>query len=62
MPNPLYMLEYLAYAGVYTKPLVDEKAIKEEYLRQIYRVDSRAKILDNKGKVVGKSSNPRHLH
>ncbi|WP_257295074.1 hypothetical protein [Endozoicomonas sp. YOMI1] len=45
-----------------TKPFIDEKAIKKEYLRQIYRVDSRDKILDKKGKVVGKSSNPRHLH
>ncbi|WP_419535227.1 hypothetical protein [Endozoicomonas sp.] len=62
MPNPLYMLEYLEYAGVDIKPLIDEKAIKKEYMRQIYRVDSRDKILDSKGKVVGKSSSPRHLH
>ncbi len=30
MPNPLYMLEYLEYAGVDIKPLIDEKAIKKE--------------------------------
>lgn len=62
MPTPLYMLEYLEYAGIDIKPLIDEKAIKKEYLRQIYRVDSREKILDSKGKVVGKSSSPRNLH
>lgn len=61
MPDTLYMLEYLVYAGVDIKPLIDDKAINKEYLRQIYRVDSRDKILDNKGKLVGKSSNPRHL-
>ena len=62
MPPPLNMLEYLAHAGVDIQPLIDEKAIKKEYLRQIYRVDSRDKILDKKGRVVGKSNNPRHLH
>ena len=62
MPNALYMLEYLERAGIDIKQFVDEKSIKNEYFRQIYRVDSREKILNNKGKVIGKPSNPRHLH
>ena len=62
VPNALYMLEYLEHAGIDIKQFVDEKSIKTEYFRQIYRVDSREKMLNNKGKVIGKSSSPRHLH
>ena len=62
VPNALHMLEYLEHAGIDIKQFVDEKSIKTEYLRQIYRVDARSKILNPEGKVVGKASNPRHLH
>ena len=62
VPNALHMLEYLEHAGVDVKHFVDEKSIKTEYFRQIYRVDPRDKILNNKGRVIGKTSNPRHLH
>ncbi|WP_299726112.1 hypothetical protein [uncultured Endozoicomonas sp.] len=62
MLNPLHMLEYLEYAGIDIKPLIDASAIEKEYLRQIYRVDSREKVLDREGKVIGKPKCPRCLH
>lgn len=62
MPNALHMLEYLEHAGIDIKQFVDEKSIKTEYLRQIYRVDARSKIINHEGRVIGKASNPRHLH
>ena len=62
VPDALHMLEYLEHAGIDVKQFVDEKSIQTEYFRQIYRVDSRERILNNKGKVIGRTSNPRHLH
>ena len=62
MPNALYMLEYLEHVGIDTNQFIDEKSIQTEYFRQIYRVDSRKKILSTEGKVIGKNSSPRHLH
>ena len=62
VPNALHMLEYLEHAGIDIKQFADEKSIKTEYFRQIYRVDSREKILNKNGEIIGKSSSPRHLH
>ena len=62
MPDPAFMLEYLQRVGVETKPLIDENTLKAEYLRHIYRVDARDKLIDQEGKPKGKPSNPRHLH
>lgn len=59
--NPLFMLEYLERIGVNIKPFIDEKSIKDEYLRRIYRLDARDKMIDKSGKPVGKTSHPRHL-
>ncbi len=61
MPDIVSMLEYLEHVGINTHQLNDEETIKREYLRQIYRVDARHKIINNKGKAVGKASNPMHL-
>lgn len=57
MTTPLNMLEYLEYAGIDIKPLVNETAIEKEYFRQIYRVDSREKVLRTKEKGVKKPAN-----
>ncbi len=62
MPSSLNMLEYLEHLGIDIEQYVNEKSIRKEYLRQIYRLDSREKIIDSRGKIKGKSSNPRHLH
>ncbi len=61
VPNPLFMLEYLDRIGVNVKQFVDEQSIKNEYLRRIYRLDARDKMIDKTGKPVGKATNPRHL-
>ena len=61
MPNPVFMLEYLEHVGINTKLFNDEETIKREYLRQIYRLDPRNKVINDNGKAVGKASNPRHL-
>ena len=61
MPNLICMLEYLEHVGVKADSLIGEEAIQKEYLRQIYRVDPRNKIINKEGKAVGKASNPRHL-
>ena len=61
MPNSVFMLEYLEHVGINTKQFNDEEMIKREYLRQIYRLDSRNKILNGDGKAIGKASNPMHL-
>ena len=62
VPNSLHMLEYLEYAGIDIKPLVNETAIEKEYFRQIYRVDSRDKVLGKKEGRVRKSRHPRLLN
>ena len=61
MPNILFMLEYLQRVGIDTTTFIDEETVKSEYLRQIYRLDPRNKIINNDGKVTGKASNPMHL-
>lgn len=62
MPDPAFMLEYLQRVGADIKPWTDENTLKAEYLRHIYRVDARDKLIDHEGKPKGKTSNPRHLH
>ena len=62
MPEQLFMLEYLERVGVNTKQFIDEKSLKAEYLRHIYRLDARDKMIDSAGKLKGRSRNPRHLH
>ena len=61
MPKVLFMLEYLEHVGIDIKCFVDEEMIKGEYLRQIYRLDPRSKIINCDGRAVGKASNPMHL-
>jgi len=55
------MLEYLQHAGIKTQHMTDEQAIKGEYLRQIYRLDARSRLVNSEGKVIAKARNPRHL-
>lgn len=62
MPDTLFMLEYLDRVGIDIKQFVDQKTLKAEYLRHIYRVDAREKLINEEGKLVGKTRNPRHLH
>ncbi|MGI9274787.1 MAG: hypothetical protein ACR2PT_08070 [Endozoicomonas sp.] len=62
MPDPLFMLEYLDRVGVDIQRFVDQEALKAEYLRHIYRVDAREKLLDKDGNPKGKAAHPRHLH
>ncbi|AMO55458.1 hypothetical protein [Endozoicomonas montiporae] len=62
MPDPRFMLEYLQRVGVEVKQTIDSDDLKAEYLRHIYRVDARDKLIDQDGKPKGKPSNPRHLH
>ena len=61
MTQPNFMLEYLRRIGVNIKSFVSDQAIKDEYLRQIYRLDARDKLIDQAGKPVGKASHPRFL-
>ncbi|OED41390.1 hypothetical protein ACH42_14065 [Endozoicomonas sp. (ex Bugula neritina AB1)] len=61
MPNIVFMREYLEHIGVDTHQFFDEETIKSEYLRKIYRLDPRNKIINGDGKAVGKASNPMHL-
>ncbi|MRI34072.1 hypothetical protein EOPP23_13840 [Endozoicomonas sp. OPT23] len=51
MTDPQFMLEYLDRVGVDVKKFTDEKALKSEYLRHIYRVDARDTIVDTEGKL-----------
>ena len=62
MPDPAFMLEYLQRAGVKVNQTTDSNKLKAEYLRHIYRVDAREKMIDEDGNPIGKASNPRHLH
>lgn len=62
VPDPAFMLEYLQRVGVEVKSFTDNNTLKAEYLRHIYRVDARDKLIDHKGKPMGKPSNPRHIH
>ncbi|PJE80231.1 hypothetical protein CI610_00758 [invertebrate metagenome] len=61
MPTVLQMLEYLERLGINITDFVDQSAVKAEYLRKIYRLDSREKLINSQGVLTGKASNPRHL-
>ncbi len=61
MTDPQCMLEYLDRVGVDVKKFTDEKALKSEYLRHIYRVDARDTLIDTDGKLKGRSKHARQL-
>ena len=62
MPEPAFMLEYLQRVGVEVQQTLDSNDLKARYLRHIYRLDARDKLIGQDGKPKGKPSNPRHLH